>query len=449
MSLKFQVGSSISRFARSSFAHPKSSINTSRVTRFATNSNVGYEIINLRAKSHISHLTRSYSKSVSSLFRELDTGNNRNGVVAASEPDEAVDILNPNNVNMNNESTLPPSAQVYNVNSDLEYLSSPQGVSGARTKLRVADIIKSIEDKEFNISQQASISDAINHLVAAKLSSALVIAADGAVAGIFTARDLLKCINENSATGAQSKSLVDYLKNTKISEIMTKREKLVYCSPSDSLNRCREIMFQCKIRNLPVIDPESYTVKGILTMKILADSSFNLMETGGKKGFIHNVTGRRGLPNSAKIDLILSDALNNKSKSQSGSPSIKLDIEIGAFALPHPYKNENGVSNTRRDYGAFELSTDLRYCEDAHFAVRLKDTVLSNPLDIVNNDGSIADAAQVASHLQLPLSVVNEPSQVFMCVADGVGSWRGYGLDPREYSHRYVPLQLRIMLILC
>lgn len=30
------------------------------------------------------------------------------------------------------------------------------------------------------------------------------------------------------------------------------------------------------------------------------------------------------------------------------------------------------------------------------------------------------------------------PLQVYMCVADGVGSWRQYGVDPREYSHRLV-----------
>lgn len=37
-------------------------------------------------------------------------------------------------------------------------------------------------------------------------------------------------------------------------------------------------MFQCKIRNMPVI--EDGTVQGIITMKLLADSSFNLLETG-------------------------------------------------------------------------------------------------------------------------------------------------------------------------
>lgn len=26
--------------------------------------------------------------------------------------------------------------------------------------------------------------------------------------------------------------------------------------------------------------------------------------------------------------------------------------------------------------------------------------------------------------------------QPYVCVADGVGSWRQYGVDPREYAHR-------------
>jgi hypothetical protein len=31
-----------------------------------------------------------------------------------------------------------------------------------------------------------------------------------------------------------------------------------------------------------------------------------------------------------------------------------------------------------------------------------------------------------------------EPDQrlVYLCVADGVGSWRQYGVDPRNFSHR-------------
>ena len=29
-----------------------------------------------------------------------------------------------------------------------------------------------------------------------------------------------------------------------------------------------------------------------------------------------------------------------------------------------------------------------------------------------------------------------QQSQVYLCVADGVGSWRQYGVDPRQFSHR-------------
>lgn len=31
-----------------------------------------------------------------------------------------------------------------------------------------------------------------------------------------------------------------------------------------------------------------------------------------------------------------------------------------------------------------------------------------------------------------------DPEQrlVYLCVADGVGSWRQYGVDPRDFSHR-------------
>ena len=35
---------------------------------------------------------------------------------------------------------------------------------------------------------------------------------------------------------------------------------------------------------------------GIITIKDLADSSFSIMDLGGKKGFIQNVTNRKGVP---------------------------------------------------------------------------------------------------------------------------------------------------------
>jgi hypothetical protein len=38
-------------------------------------------------------------------------------------------------------------------------------------------------------------------------------------------------------------------------------------------------------------------------------------------------------------------------------------------------------------------------------------------------------------------------SQVYLCVADGVGSWRQYGVDPRQFSHRLVENARRVVEI--
>jgi hypothetical protein len=59
------------------------------------------------------------------------------------------------------------------------------------------------------------------------------------------------------------------------------------------------------------------------------------------------------------------------------------------------------VAPNRRNYGADDLSTDMSLCEDAHFA-------LHNNNSLHGGDG-----------------------HVYLCVADGVGSWRDYGVDPR------------------
>ena len=173
------------------------------------------------------------------------------------------------------------------------------------------------------------------------------------------------------------------------------------------------------------------------------------MEIGGKKGFIHNVTGRKGLPNTAKVEMN-----EPGSDSSFGKPAgLQLNLEVGAFALPHPFKSEKGAANNRRDFGAYELSEDLEYCEDAHFAIRLRDMPSANPLDVISSHIECASEGKASptstseispatpptttnssnsQDFHLPLSVVPEPSQIFLCVADGVGSWRQFNIDPRD-----------------
>ena len=76
--------------------------------------------------------------------------------------------------------------------------------------------------------------------------------------------------------------------------------------------------------------------------------------------------------------------------------------------------------------GGKELATDLELSEDDFFAVRASSIAAPE-------DNSSAGAAIVVGASDSMTS-----GEVYLCVADGVGSWREYGVDPREYSHRYI-----------
>ena len=324
-----------------------------------------------------------------------------------------------------------------------------------RPKLRVSDVLETMQVKNFTISQSASVLDALSHLIDQSLASSLVVNNENEILGIFTARDILKCIQRHYSSSDSRTRRDTFLAETKIKELMTTRNHLVYCSPSDSARRCREIMFQCKIRNLPVID--NGEVRGIITAKNLADASFNIIDTGGKKGFIHNVTGRRGLPEGTRIN---QDAIGSRQSRSSPQQNMLLDMEVASFALPHPFKRPEGVAMSRRLYGADELSTDMELCEDAHFALKVVDP-LTLPSNAVIANPDILSAAESADNVRIKdesrkvigwgapevvevgsTEVVSptlstSSSHIYLCVADGVGSWRQFGVDPRAYSHRY------------
>lgn len=298
-------------------------------------------------------------------------------------------------------------SDISSINSDdegdtyLQRTPSSSSVQSKRPTLRVKDILATKVSPVstgaiFTISESASMEEAITHLVTQKLSSSLVVNSKAEVCGIFTARDVLRHMHKHNNKKSKSNSTL------KVSDIMASREKLVFCSPSDTVRRCREIMFQLKIRNMPVI--EKGEALGIVTIKDLADSAFNLADTGGKKGFIHNVTGRKGLPEGILLTKDAQDVSQGHSANQ-----IALGVDMATFAMPHPFKTPNGAASDRRNYGANELCSDMSLCEDAHFAIKVR--------------GSLSQPSS---------------SQTYICVADGVGSWRQYGVDPRQFSHKLV-----------
>jgi predicted transcriptional regulator len=79
---------------------------------------------------------------------------------------------------------------------------------------------------------------------------------DNKLAGIFTERDYLTKIVE----GGQSAT------NTKIEEIMTPAEKLVNARTGDTINNCRQLMAEYRVRHLPVVD-ESGNAVGLVSMR--------------------------------------------------------------------------------------------------------------------------------------------------------------------------------------
>ena len=246
-----------------------------------------------------------------------------------------------------------------------------------RPKLRISDILAIKDGSEFTISQDATVDEATSFIVKQGVSCCLTVDGNGEVSGIFTARDILRFIHNTNGTnggknrgGQNNKMTANEMLSPPISDIIVKKEKLIFCSPDDTVRQCREIMFQLRIRNLPVL--VNNELLGIVSIQDLADSAFSLQDTGGKKGFIHNVTGRKGLPQGTK--LVKDTKLHATAGTVPGGISIKnqvkLALDIASFALPHPFKHEGGVGSSRRNYGASDLQTDLAYCEGKFNLIR-------------------------------------------------------------------------------
>ena len=87
-----------------------------------------------------------------------------------------------------------------------------------------------------------------------------------------------------------------------------------------------------------------------------------------------------------------------------------LYLNVGVAEYPHPYKSTDGVGGNRRNYGPHDLATDPDLSEDAHFV---------SEVELIGESDSMQKL-------------------LYMGIADGVGSWREYNVDPREFSHKFM-----------
>lgn len=279
------------------------------------------------------------------------------------------------------------------------------------------------------VLETSSVMDAVRLLTERRVGSALCVRDDGGgVSGVFTARDLVRWLSEEC--DGRPERAVKALR-APVSIIATPAEKIAWCAPRDALTRVRMVMRARGVRNLPVVCTATRAVLGMLTAKDVADFSLERQAEptllGGKDAFLRATSGRSGLPATATVtDALtrkhimsrLSGATNRddqmmpssslleddaeavdrlRSKSVFGASLVpaprerRLELQVGAFALPNPYKRSDGtVVSRNRDA---EVIDDAELSEDAHLVVDSR----------------------------------------YVGVFDGVGSWRKVGVDPRVY----------------
>lgn len=269
------------------------------------------------------------------------------------------------------------------------------GRPNQNSKITAAQILKGRQRKVCQINQQASLEDAIKMLASNNVGSSMVFdekipGGPKVIVGIFTARDVLKALDKHADKHEALRSPVQH--------IMTPMSRVIHCSPDETLEKVQYIMVELKLRTLPVV--KDGVIHGIITLGDVVNHHYSSEEIGGKKAFIKGVTGRLGLPTGTRVAThLIKEGVKRRIK-----------FKVGVAKLPHPFKRRDGVAPNLRAHGPADYATDLDLSEDASFV------------------------------LTLPWLHENGDEATYVGIADGVGSWREHGVDPREYSHRLMEL---------
>ena len=173
-----------------------------------------------------------------------------------------------------------------------------------RHRRRVSDVLKGKpEIQTFPIT--GSVGDAIDHLARQGIGCTIAVnPKNGHVEGLFTARDILRFVSMKKMEmkqkgGSQSKNLTSAIMKQKIHDLVTPPENFVMCSPDNATTQCRRLMFEHKIRHIPVI--KDGAIIGIVNSGDLSDIYFS-GEIGGKRAFLEALgVGLKGLPEGTVV----------------------------------------------------------------------------------------------------------------------------------------------------
>ena len=316
--------------------------------------------------------------------------------------------------NESDDNTIPETS--HKVSKEDEHKEETQ-----RRRLRDVKISEVLDAKHSHrwvdpmIIHTSTLKEAIETVIEGGLSGMMVVEIDSdqhkKVLGLLTSRDLLRIM----AAGIKEGDSNDEIMNRKISDFMTPITQVVYARPDETIGMCRTIMAKLGIKCLPVLSKEG-RVEGLITARDMSDFGLTAADKGGKKNYL-DISERVGL--SVNTSMAEPPSFMHAHLALEQSP---LFVNVGVAELPHPFKSEEGVSRNQRDHGPQDPSTDASLSEDAHFStsVRLPD----------EKTGEIRDFT-------------------YFGVADGVGSWREYDVDPREFSHRLMEECENVLLESC
>lgn len=249
----------------------------------------------------------------------------------------------------------------------------------------------------------------------------------GNVVGMITSRDLLRIL----AAGIKDQHLtMEQVLAQPISKYMTPISHVIYARPDETIGMCRSIMAKLGVKCLPILN--NGRVEGLITSRDLSEYGLEVTDRGGKSNFLKDVSERVGL-SSAGTSMAEPPAYLASHLVYSQQP---LFLNVGVAALPHPFKGSYGTGNTKKEAMYLQqidqeeqYSSDPAYSEDAHFVVEMLSPADNE--ETTNHDGNASDASNYVSFTS---DAPNLKDIVYMGIADGVGSWREYGVDPRLFS---------------
>lgn len=278
------------------------------------------------------------------------------------------------------------------------------------------------------IHHHATIKDVILTTIEGGLSGMMVLDDERRVVGLLTSRDLLRIM----ALGIKEDESNDKILSRVVGDYMTPISQVIYGRPEETVGMVRTIMAKLGIKCLPILSRNG-RVEGLITARDMSDFGLTAKDKGGKQSYLNDVSSRVGL--SSNTSMADPPQYLRAHLALEQSP---LFVNVAHAALPHPFKTADGMSGrSLRDIRRPEYASDASLSEDAYFVarVRLPDETSAHPhhgeTTVNGNTTSITTATTSTMTTTTTLR-----SYTYFGVADGVGSWREYGVDPRDFSHK-------------